>query len=65
LNGPTSLPLATLDEKELKEAAALLDALPAAMQPYRTVRLWRARIAQGTGVARMPAAGAAVVTAAN
>ena len=36
------------DAKELKEAAALLDALPAAMQPYRSVRLWRERIAQGT-----------------
>ena len=36
--------------KELREAAALLDALPAAMQHYRSVRLWRARIAQGTDV---------------
>ncbi|WP_295992706.1 hypothetical protein [Rugamonas sp.] len=30
---------------ELKEAAALLDRLPAEMQAYRTVRLWRGRIA--------------------
>ena len=49
--------------KELKEAADLLDALPVAMQPYRTVRLWRERIAQGTRIARVPAVGTAVVTA--
>lgn len=33
---------------ELKEAAALVAKLPAAMQQYRSVRLWRERIAQGT-----------------
>ncbi len=40
---------------ELREAAALLDSLPSAMQEYRTVRLWRERIARGT-VALVPAA---------
>ena len=48
---------------ELKEAAALLDALPAAMQPYRTVRLWRERIVQGTRIASVPAVGSTVVIA--
>jgi hypothetical protein len=51
--------------KELKEAAQLLDGLPGAMQPYRTVRLWRERIAQGTGPAGMAVAGARKVGAGN
>ena len=33
----------------LKEAAALIDAMPPAMQRYNTVRLWRDRILKGVG----------------
>lgn len=42
----------------LREATALLKALPAPMQAYRTVRTWRARVTQGVshGPTQKPAA---------